>query len=272
MNNSCLRILMIGAHPDDCEIKTAGVALKYRALGHHVKFVSVTNGETGHHIHNPATIARIRAEEMRKACEIAGIENLVMDNRSNALEADVPTRNQIIKLIREYQPDLIFTHRLNDYHPDHRRTAMLVQDSSYAIRIPNVCPSVPYLTYAPVIVYMYDNFQKPTELSPEVVVGIDDVMDAKVRMIGCHASQIFEWLPWIDGYASEVPQDEDARLEWFNQRQRARDGQTANKYRAQLIAKYGEKIGEVISCAEAFEISEYGGKLTEENAALLFPF
>src|SRR5262245_66649106 len=43
-----LRIIAFGAHPDDCELKVAGAAARWAALGHHVKFVSVTNGDIGH--------------------------------------------------------------------------------------------------------------------------------------------------------------------------------------------------------------------------------
>ncbi len=222
MEKKQLRLLMIGAHPDDCEIQTGGIAVKFRALGHAVKFVSLTNGDTGHYELSGAKLARIRRQEMADACAIAGIEYEVFDIHSNQLEADIPTRERVIRLIREYKPDMIFTHRLNDYHPDHRRTAMLVQDSSYAIRVPNVCPFTPCLRYSPVILYMYDDFKKPYPFEPSVIVDIDDVMDTKIKMVACHRSQVFEWLPWMDGRLDEVPENEEDRMKMLAEKQEAR--------------------------------------------------
>src|SRR5689334_2751438 len=137
MKEGQIRALMIGAHPDDCEFKTGGLAALYRAQGHIVKFVSATNGEAGHHEMGGGPLAQRRYEETRRVAEIADIEYEVMTSADGRLEADLATREQVIKLIREFQPDLVFTHRTNDYHPDHRRTGILVQDASYLIRVPN---------------------------------------------------------------------------------------------------------------------------------------
>ena len=43
-----LRIIAFGAHPDDAEFKVGGTAARWAAAGHHVKLVSVTNGDIGH--------------------------------------------------------------------------------------------------------------------------------------------------------------------------------------------------------------------------------
>jgi N-acetylglucosamine malate deacetylase 1 len=267
-----LRILMIGAHPDDCEIQTGGIAAKYSILGHLVKFLSVTNGDTGHHILGGAELAHIRKEEMKQACELIGAESQMLDIHNNQLEANIPTREVIINIVREFRPDLVFTHRLNDYHPDHRRTAMLVQDSAYALRIPNVCPLTPYLDYSPIILYMNDDFIKPTVHSPDIVIAIDDVMDIKARMVHCHKSQMYEWIPWMDGKLNEVPQGEDDRLAWLKEHFMKRDEKAADKVRNQLIEKYGKESGNSIRYAEVFEISEYGGRLTEDEIPFYFPF
>jgi LmbE family N-acetylglucosaminyl deacetylase len=270
-----LRVLMIGAHPDDCEFETGGLAVLYSRLGHTVKFISVTNGSTGHHILKEAEVAAIRKAEHAASCELAGLQSEVLDIRSNKLEADIETREKIITLIREFNPDLIFTHRLNDYHPDHRRTAMLVQDSSYAIRVPNVCPLVKCMDRAPVILYMIDSFKKPTEFSPEIVIDIDPVLKTKVKMLDCHKSQMYEWLPWINreqDVPSAAPEAEAERLDWLYKKQSARDARTADRFRSLLVNKYGSEKGSRIKCCEAFEISEYGGQISMEDIDKYFSF
>ena len=163
MENKNLRILMIGAHPDDCEFSTAGVAIKYRQLGHTVMFVSMTNGDAGHHEISGFKLTQIRKNEANQAAAITGIKSKVLDIQDGRLEADLRTREKLISLIREFKPDLIFTHRTNDYHPDHRNTAILVQDSAYAVMVPAICPLSPPLRYQPIVLYMHDYFKKPIE-------------------------------------------------------------------------------------------------------------
>ena len=189
------RIMVIGAHPDDCELKAGGTALKWVDHGHTVKFVSATNGDTGHHTMGGGQLAKVRRSEMRNSAEIGGLEYEVLDIHNNEIEPSVLYRRMFIECIRKFHPDLIITHRPNDYHPDHRYTSILVQDSIFGLAIPNVCPLVPHLEKMPVVMYMYDSFTKPTAFSPDMVVGIDDVMDRKVQMLNCYKSQVYEWLP-----------------------------------------------------------------------------
>ena len=67
-----LRIIAFGAHPDDNELRLAGTAAKWAALGHHVKFVSVTNGDIGHWREAGGPLALRRTKEVREASRILG--------------------------------------------------------------------------------------------------------------------------------------------------------------------------------------------------------
>ena len=128
-----LRLLVIGAHPDDAEYKAGGLAALYRRLGRDVCFVSMTNGESGHHeITGPPLVHRRRAEATA-AAQVVGLRYDILDNPDGRLEATLPRREELIRLIRSYRPDLVLTHRLNDYHPDHRATSTLVQDAAYLL-------------------------------------------------------------------------------------------------------------------------------------------
>ncbi|HEX5322308.1 MAG TPA: PIG-L family deacetylase, partial [Capsulimonadaceae bacterium] len=161
MRESIRTLLIIGAHPDDCEARAGGLAAKYRKLGQAVKFVSVTNGDAGHHQMGGSELAARRLREARRVAEEFGIEYDIWDIPDGRLIADLATRDRVIREIRAFRPDLVITHRPNDYHPDHRATGTLVMDASYLIRVPNICPDIPDLRHTPVILYLQDFFTKP---------------------------------------------------------------------------------------------------------------
>ncbi len=267
-----LRVLVFGAHPDDCDIKAGGIAALYTQRGHSVKFVSVTNGDAGHHEIGGGPLAIRRNAEAQAAADIIGIDYELLDNHDGELMPSLENRYQIIRKIREFKPDLIMTHRPNDYHPDHRYTSMLVQDAAYMVTVPNICALTPHLEKNPVIVYLSDSFQKPTPFSPDVVVDIDDVVEKKIDMLHCHTSQFYEWLPYNSGTLNAVPDNAVERRKWLAERLRNRFSSIANKYRKMLIELYGEQKGNSIQYAEAFESCEYGASLTQENIPILFPF
>ena len=271
MNDRPLKIIVFGAHPDDCDIKAGGIAIKYAHLGHEVNFISVTNGDAGHHEIGGIELARRRRAEAQAAGAVAGIEYHVLDNHDGELEPTLENRKKIIRLIRSYTPDLILTHRPNDYHPDHRYTSILVQDSAYMVTVPNICTDTPAMSQNPTIAYLSDNFKKPQPFSPDAVIAIDDVIEKKLDMLNCHTSQMYEWLPFNAGVLDQVPEAPQDRRKWLEHRLDA-FRTIADRYRDQLISLYGEEKGAKVQYAEAFEGCEYGSALTSDNVARLFPF
>lgn len=269
-----LNILAIGAHPDDCDLEFGGTAALLARAGHRVKFLSVTNGDTGHHIMGGGQLARRRYEEVQKAGKFAGlVEYEVFDIHNNGLTADIATRERIIKTIREFRADIVLTHRTVDYHPDHRATAQLVQDSSYAVIIPNVCALTPPLLRAPVILFFADKFQKPVPFSPDIVVDIDDAIETKLDMFCYQESQVYEWLAYTNGNIDEIPEDPEERREWVRTNTSLKRSYAwADQYREELIKKYGPERGAKVKTAEAFEVSEYGRIPTQEELDEIFTF
>ena len=83
--------------------------------------------------------------------------------------------------------------------------------------VPNVCPDTPALRRNPVFFYFQDRFQRPNPFRPDVAVSIDDVMEKKISMLDAHTSQMYEWLPWVDGELDSVPTDPAARLKWLRE-------------------------------------------------------
>jgi len=180
----------------------------------------------------------------------------------------------LVRIIRNFKPDLVLTHRPNDYHPDHRYTAQLVQDAAYTVTIPNVEALTPHLSYNPVIMYMSDNFQKPYPFSPDVAVDIDEVLEDKLNMIHCFESEMYEWLPYNLGIEDQVPKSPEARRAWLREWWASTHAklEMADRYRDLLKRLYGEERGAKIRYAEALEVCEYGAPLTKENLPGLFPF
>lgn len=264
-----LRVIAFGAHPDDCDIRFGATAAKFAALGHLVKFVSVTNGDAGHQGEGGGALARRRRAEAAEAGRRFGIaEYVTLDNHDGELLPTLPVRQQIIRLIRQWKADIVLGPRPNDYHPDHRYTGVLVEDAAYMVMVPNVCPDTPPLRKNPVFLYYQDHFRKPSPFRPDVAVDIDDVWEKKVGALDAHVSQMYEWLPWVDHTLEQVPKDPAERRKWLGAQ---RDHDLTPDVRAALVKFYGADRAARIGHAEAFEVCEYGSQPSDTELRLLFP-
>jgi LmbE family N-acetylglucosaminyl deacetylase len=263
-----LRIIMIGAHPDDCDQKGGGTAILLASMGHAVKFVSVTNGDAGHQSAGGGVLARRRAAEAKEAGKRFGVEYDVLDNHDGELLPSLEVRLQIIRKIREWNADVVIAPRPNDYHPDHRYTGVLVQDAAYMVAVPNIAADTPPLRKNPVFLYFQDFFQRPNPFRPDIVIDISTVFDKKIHALDAHESQFYEWLPWIGGYADKVPSDKSERRKWLATNRAVR---ITPEVRARLEALYGKEKGAQVQHAEAFEICEYGMQPDEKEIRRLFP-
>ena len=263
-----LRVIAFGAHPDDCDIRAAGTAARFRALGAAVKFVSVTNGDAGHQIEGGGALAKRRRAEAEESGRRLGITYEVLDNHDGELLPTLNVREQIIRRIRQWNADIVLAPRPNDYHPDHRYTGVLVEDAAYMVVVPNVCPDTPPLHNNPVFLYYEDHFQKPSPFRPDVVIDIDSVFDKKIDALDAHVSQVYEWLPWVDHKLEQVPKDVAARKQWLAQ---SRDYDVSPAVRHGLEKWYGPERAAKIRHAEAFEVCEYGHQPTEAELRQLFP-
>jgi N-acetylglucosamine malate deacetylase 1 len=268
-----VNILVFGAHPDDPDFSAGGVSYMYAQLGHRVKWVSMTNGDAGHHEMGGVELARRRYAETQAVARVIGLaEYQVLDNHDGELEPTLPNRRQVIRVIREFGPDLILCPRPNDYHPDHRYTSQLVQDAAYMVTVPNVVSLTDYLRVNPVIAYTADTFQRPYPFTPDVAVDITDAMEAKLDALHQHTSQVYEWLPYNARVEREVPEDETERRRWLATRYATRFEANAERFRPLLERLYGKERAAGIKYAEAFEGCEYGSRLTADEIPRLFPF
>jgi LmbE family N-acetylglucosaminyl deacetylase len=265
-------LMVIGAHPDDCEFSAGGLAALCARAGGRVCLVSMTNGEAGHHEMSGATLARRRGHQHEVAAASIGAEAMVLGNRDGELFPSLELRRQVIGLIREWNPQVVITHRPNDYHPDHRYTGLTVQDASYLLAVPNVCSGVLPLSANPVILFAADQFLRPYPFQPDVIFDIDPVVELKLDLFDIHESTIYEWEPFLNGKLAEVPVDRPARREWARLEYAPWLGGAADRFRDRLITKYGAGHGASVRYAEAYELCEYGTQLAPDRLAELFPF
>ncbi|MBS0209122.1 MAG: PIG-L family deacetylase [Planctomycetes bacterium] len=270
-----LRIIIFGAHPDDAQYKAGGTAAKWAKLGHKVKLVSVTNGDIGHWQSAGGPLAQRRLAEVKKADGIIGAETQVLDIHDGELVPTLENRLKIIRVIREWQADIVIAHRPWDYHPDHRYVGVLMQDAAFMVTVPFVCTDVPPLKKNPVFLYSSDGFKKPYPFQADIAVSVDDVFDLKLTAIHEMPSQHYEGgASGSEEYVRNVPpaSDEAARKDWLRDRWTQRQSGEANRYRDALNRWYGPEKGGAVKYAEAFEICEYGRQPSTAEIKTLFPF
>jgi LmbE family N-acetylglucosaminyl deacetylase len=263
-----IRVIAFGAHPDDCDIRSAGTAALFAKMGHPVKFVAVTNGDAGHQSMGGGALAKRRRAEAQESGRRLGIQYDVLDNHDGELLPSLDVRLQVIRKIREWNADIVLAPRPNDYHPDHRYTGVLVQDAAYMVVVPNVAPDTPPLKKNPVFLYFQDHFQKPAPFRPDVTVDIDATFSQKVDALDAHVSQVYEWLPWVDGRLEQVPKDVVERKKWLA---KERWGAITPAVRASLEKWYGRDHAAKVQHVEAFEVCEYGRQPKDDDIRKLFP-
>jgi LmbE family N-acetylglucosaminyl deacetylase len=268
-----LRIIIFGAHPDDAEYRGAGVAMKWAKMGAHVKLVSATNGDIGHWKLAGGPLALLRKHEVTEVDRQLGASTEVLDIHDGEILPTLENRRMITRLIRQWNADIVITNRPNDYHPDHRYTSILVQDSAYMVTVPFFCPDTPALKKNPVFLYAPDRFEKPNPFTADVAVGIDDVMEPTLDALLVMKSQIQEG--GANGYEGIYPEDpagrqrrdEQVRTELAHRYQGY-----ADRYRDTLVKFYGAERARKIRYAQAFEVCEYGRQPSKEELKQMFPF
>lgn len=270
-----LRIICFGAHPDDAEYKSGGTGALWAQQGHHVKLVSVTNGDIGHWQMSGGELAKRRTAESAEVARRLGVTSQVLDIHDGELLPTLENRRTITRLIREWNADIVIAHRPWDYHPDHRYVGVLVQDAAFMVTVPFFCPDVPPLKKNPVFLYSSDRFQKPYPFEADIAVAVDDVFELKVDALLALESQTFEGgaLGSAERAAAAPPASQpELRKAWLRERWDRRQASEAKNHRTALIRWYGAEKAEQVKYAEAFEICEYGRQPTEAEIRELFPF
>jgi LmbE family N-acetylglucosaminyl deacetylase len=255
-----LRVIVFGAHPDDCDLEAGGIAIMYAKMGHKVKFVSMTNGDAGHQSMGGGALAKRRMAEAQEAGRRFGVEYTVLDNHDGELMPTLENRLKVIREIRNWKADIVLTHPSNDYHPDHRYTSLLIQDASFMVLVPNVAPDTPPLKKNPIFMWF-------SVTDPDVAVDIDNVADQKLYAAAAHESQFFEWLPWLDGTLEKVPKSNEERLKFM----KIWLVSPNDAVRLCLKKWYGDARASKILYTESFKLADYSRKPDHDELVKLFP-
>jgi LmbE family N-acetylglucosaminyl deacetylase len=266
-----LRIIAFGAHPDDAELKFAGTAALFAAQGHKVKLVALTNGDVGHFAQAGGPLAQRRKAEVIACHAKLGVATDVLDIHDGELMPDLETRKKVAGLIRDWQADVVLSHRPWDYHPDHRAVGKLAEDSAVLVAAPFFAPYTPPTAKNPIFLFYSDGFQKPYPFDPILAVGIDEVADKKWDCIGSMPSQFGDADSWQGRTRPNVPADEAGRKAFLIESVKQRSAAVADQYRALLVKLYGEPKGRAIKYAEAFELNQYGSAATADELKKMFP-
>ena len=186
-----MRILAVGAHPDDLEILCSGTLARYVAQGHHVIMARVCRGDKGHGELSHHKVAEIRDKEAGAAAEVIGAEAMSVGVLDCELYVNDDTMRRVVDLIRITRPDLIITHHPDDYHGDHKAVTKLVLDASFTATLPHFITSQPAHPIAPPIYFM--DTVAGIDFTPAEYVDITDTLDLKINAMARHESQI-TWL------------------------------------------------------------------------------
>jgi len=257
------RVLVLGAHPDDAEFFAGGLLHEHRCKGSHVRLISVTNGQSGHHEQSSDSLVARRRLEAQESGRLLGCDYDCWDFPDGSLQPSLQVREAIIREIRRFEPDLVLTHRPWDYHPDHRAVGQAVQDASYMVMVPKVAPGHRVPCREPVVAYMVDLFTRPVPFRADFVLDATEHLDGVLKMLSCHRSQFMEWIPWIER-VENMPTANEAWQGWFKDF-------FLEKTLPRVKRFWDPSWGPSPTLVEAFEVSEYAGRLSQEMQSRLFP-
>lgn len=186
-----LRVLAIGAHPDDVELCCAGTLARYAERGDHVTVAIACNGDSATLDRLPEELVQVRSREARTAAKSIGAALIEMGISDWNLDVNIETKKLFAETIRQARPDVILTHYHTEYGSDHNNTFVLVRDGALAATVPSIRTAHKAIPRQPAI-FMWEplggfGFQ------PEVYVDITRTFRAKLKMLECHRSQR-EWL------------------------------------------------------------------------------
>lgn len=182
-------ILAFGAHPDDIELGCGGSIAKAVADGKNVGLIDLTRGELG-----TRGSASIRDKEAALAAELLGVKfRKNLDFRDGFFVNNEPHQLEIIKLIREHQPELVLCNAIDDRHIDHAKGSQLVSDACFLSGLTKIetnnSAGEAQTAWRPARVYHYIQWK---EITPDIVFDISGFLDKKIEAINAYASQFYD--------------------------------------------------------------------------------
>ena len=201
-----MKVLWVGAHPDDLEILAGGTLAKYAKKGHKAYSCIVARGDKGSIDVDPEVLAETRVEEARRGCEILGVEFLGNLGWSDfGIEASPKLINTLVDVIRKVKPDLVITHSPTDYQNDHIRTSDAAVAAAFESANPILKTEYPPHTVARTL---YCDTIFGLNFDPDFWVDITETIDIKLKALAAHQTQV-SFLPKVQKFSDTI---EDIRV------------------------------------------------------------
>ncbi len=183
-----MKVLAIGAHPDDIELLCGGILAIYSELGDEVIMCHATDGDGGGLHKSREEIRKERQEEANEAAKVIGATSVGGYFHDGEIEVNLNNRLIILDVIQEHKPNVIFTHYPEDYHADHINLSKLVFEASYMTVFANRKTKREPMEKLPRLFY-FDTLSG-IKFSPKDYVDISKVMHLKTKMLSKHKSQL----------------------------------------------------------------------------------
>ena len=163
-----MKVLAIGAHPDDIELGCGGLLLKAIKLGHEIFFFILTRGEAGQKVSSEED----RESEAKQSAETLGATLRFGEFEDTKLVPTGDLVNSIERIVNEVCPDLVLTHSIKDDHHDHRAVG------SATIEAARLSENI----------FTYEN-PLTKDFVPQAYVDISDVINGKIQLLNLYPSQ-----------------------------------------------------------------------------------
>ncbi|MDI4643497.1 PIG-L deacetylase family protein [Cohnella hashimotonis] len=265
-----LNVVMICAHPDEPDMYAGGLAALYAEQGHNVRFLSLTNGDSGHYALTKPEIAARRRLEADRAADVLGLDAYdILETSDGELEPTLAVRKEVIRYLRQHEPDvLVAFHPEGGVSPDNRYAGRVVADAVPYAGVPGFMPDIPSLRKRMLVLLMPD-MSLQTSYRPDVAICTDSVLEKKLLACDAHSTTFYELIPWGAGKLDAVPKD------WPGRRQYLMDGWSifgkSDRMLPALELRYGKERAAGIASAEAFEIARYGLQPSDSELDGLLP-
>jgi LmbE family N-acetylglucosaminyl deacetylase len=268
---SKLRVMVVAAHPDEADMYAGGTAALFAEMGAAVKFLSLTNGDAGHHEIGGMQLARRRWNEAQKAARCLGIDEYeVLNEHDGELFPTKANRDQVIERIRKWEPDILIGFNPEGYgHWDNRNAGKILAYAIPFAGLPAILPTIPEIKKDILCLWMWD-FATIDRHKHDIAIDVTPTIEKKLLACDAHATQFYEFAPHERGFIDEVPKVlEEKRsfiLRYWPQFMYAQESQ-----RDGLAKWYGAEKSEKIEYAETFQIAPYGFHPTDEEIRKLLP-
>ncbi|MNB68338.1 Mycothiol S-conjugate amidase [compost metagenome] len=260
-----IRVIVIGAHPDEADMYAGGTAALFAERGHQVKFLSLTNGDAGHYEERGERLAARRKQEAQSAAQCLGIaEYEVLGTPDGTVEPTLPFRNEVIRHIRRWRADLVISfHPEGGISPDNRYTGRVVSDAVPFTTVRGYMPDEPALSRPPLVLLMPDT-NMLDDYKADIVIDVESTMEKKLLACDAHATQFYESPAWHRGIPGQLP------IEWEDRKKHLLEGWSTTfhaspKMLPALQMWYGKERASAVRYAEPFEIARCSRPASREE-------